>query len=194
MSTRLIVPPVGLAVSMEAARMSARADLREDGTSALDAEIEQAIRTYTTEAEGEMSRAVIQQVWRVTLDCFPAAPRGGPGAIPLSKSPLLQVEHVKFYDIEGVQRLLDPQDYEADGESEPGFIVPAPSRAWPATAHRINAVEAQYRCGYGADYTAVPDGIKGFILARVAEHFETGGRPTNEKVLRLLWPYKVYNL
>jgi hypothetical protein len=64
MSIRLIVPPAALAVSMEAARLAARVDIAEDGTSALDAEIEQAIRTYTTEAEGETGRALIEQTWR----------------------------------------------------------------------------------------------------------------------------------
>jgi hypothetical protein len=51
----------------------------------------------------------------------------------------------------------------------------------------------QYRAGYGPDHTAVPDGIKGFIRARVSEHFETGGKPTSEHVLRLLWGERVYS-
>ena len=185
MSTRLIVPPAALAVSMEAARLASRVDVGPDGTSALDSEIEDAIRTYTAEAETETNRAIMEQTWRVTLDRFD-------GAIKLANSPLLQVEHVKFYDVAGVQQLLDPQDYQVDGESEPGYIVPAPGRAWPATAQRINAVEVQYRAGYGPDDTAVPDGIKGFIIARLSEHFETGGQPKNEHVKRLLWKHVVY--
>ena len=185
MRSRLVVPPVGLAVSMAAAQIAARADVGQDGMSALDAEIEQAIRTYTTEAEGETNRVIIDQTWRVTLDRFD-------GAIKLVNPPLLEVKHVMFWGADGVQALIDPQDYEADSESEPGYIVPAPGRAWPATAQRINAVQAQFRCGYGPDHASVPDGIKGFILARVQEHFETNGAPTNEYVKRLLWPYKVY--
>jgi uncharacterized phiE125 gp8 family phage protein len=185
MRTRLIVPPVGLAVSMAAAQLAARADVDENGKSPLDAEIEQAIRTYTTEAEGETNRAIIDQTWRVTLDHFD-------GAIKLVNPPLLQVERVKFYGADGNQYLLAPQDYEVDAESEPGYIVPAPGLAWPATARRINAVQVEYRCGYGPDHTSVPDGIKGFILARVGEHFKTGGQPTNEYVKRLLWPCEVH--
>jgi len=49
-----------------------------------------------------------------------------------------------------------------------------------------------YRAGYGPDHASVPAGIKGFILARVAEHFETGGQPKNENVKRLLWSEVVY--
>jgi hypothetical protein len=91
-----------------------------------------------------------------------------------------------------VQQTLDPEDTQVDAESEPGYIVPAPGKAWPAAARRINVIEVQFRAGYGSDHTFVPDGIKGFILARVQEHFETNGQPKNEYVKRLLWPYKVY--
>lgn len=181
MSWKLITPPVGLAVSMVEARTSARVDVEQDGTSPLDGEIQRAIRTYTTEAEGETNRAVMEQVWRLTLDSFPAA-------IELRRPRLMQVEHVKFYDAAGVRQTLDPQDYQVDGESEPGYIVPAVGRGWPATARRINAVEVQIRCGYGPDHTSVPDAISGFILARLSEHFQNGGKATNEHVKRLLWP------
>lgn len=185
MSWKLITPPTGLAVSMTEARTAARVDVDEDGTSPLDGEIQRAIRTYTTEAEGETNRAIMEQTWRLTLDRFN-------GAIELRRPPLLQVAHVKFYDADGVQQTLDPQDYQVDGESEPGFIVPAPGKAWPATAARINAVEVQIRCGYGPDYTSVPDAISGFILARLSEHFQSGGAAKNEHVKRLLWPEVVY--
>lgn len=185
MSTRLIVPPAGLAVSMAAAQLAARVDVDEKGKSPLDAEIEQAIRTYTAEAETITKRAVIQQTWRTTLDRFGAS-------IMLSKSRVLKVDHVKFYDAAGVQRTLDPEDYEVDAESEPGYVVPAPTKAWPVTANRINAVEVQYMAGYGPDETAVPDGIKGFILARITEHFETGGLATSVAAKRLLSRFRMY--
>ncbi|MDY0961741.1 head-tail connector protein [Massilia sp. CFBP9026] len=185
MSWKLITPPTGLAVSMVEAQISARADADENGVSPLDGEIQRAIRTYTTEAEGETNRAIMEQTWRLTLDRFS-------GKIELRRPPLLQVVHVKFYDPENVQRTLDPQDYQIDGESEPGYIVPADGKAWPATASRINAVEVQIRCGYGPDHTSVPDSISGFILARLSEHFQSGGKAENKHVKRLLWPEVVW--
>ena len=185
MSWKLITPPTGLAVSMIEARTAARADVDETDTSPLDGEIQRAIRTYTTEAEGETNRAIMEQAWRLTMDRFS-------GAIELRRPPLLQVVHVKYYDTGNVQRTLDPQDYQIDGESEPGYIVPAPGKAWPATASRINAVEVRIRCGYGPDHTSVPDSISGFILARLSEHFQSGGKAENEHVKRLLWPEVVY--
>jgi len=185
MSWKLITPPTGLAVSMTEAQTAARADVDENGVSPLDGEIQRAIRTYTTEAEGETNRAIMEQTWRLTLDRFN-------GAIELRRPPLLQVVHVKYYNAENVQRTLDPQDYQVDGESEPGYIVPANGKAWPATASRINAVEVQIRCGYGPDHTSVPDSISGFILARLGEHFQSGGKAENKHVKRLLWPEVVW--
>lgn len=185
MSWKLITPPTALAVSMDEARLAARADVDENGMSPLDGEIRRAILTYTAEAEGETNRAIMQQTWRLTLDAFPAK-------FELRRPPLLQVDHIKFYDAAGERQTLAPQDYLVDGEREPGEVVLAPGRAWPATAARINAVEVQITCGYGDEASAVPAGITGFILGRVSEHFLSADKPKSEHLKRLLWPEVAY--
>lgn len=159
MSERLITPPAALAVSIEAARRSARTS-----GAALDAELDQKVREFAEQAEHLTGRALIEQTWAVTLDRFD-------GAIRLPHPPLASVMHVKYYDVDGMLRTLDPQDYQVDTASEPGFVLPAPGRAWPATAARINAVEVQYVCGYGPDETSVPAAIQGFILGMVENDY-----------------------
>lgn len=159
MTPKVITPPAQLAVSLDSAITAARAN-----GAGLDAEVEQAVKTATAEAESETHRAFIEQTLRLTLDRFD-------GPIKLPRPRLISVVHVKFIDQAGQQQTLDPQDYQVDAESEPGYIVPAPGKAWPATALRINAVEVQYVAGYGPDHTSVPDSVKGFILRRVAEQF-----------------------
>lgn len=185
MSWKLITPPTGLAISLADAQLAARVDLDEEGTSALDTEIRAAIETYTTEAETETKRAVMEQTWRLTLDSFPEA-------IRLHMPPLLQVDHIKFYDTAGILRTLGPQDYQVDGESEPGYIVPAEGCTWPETRQRINAVQVQIRCGYGVDHTAVPAAIRNFIRARIAEQYQTGKHAVSEHVKGLLAREVVY--
>jgi len=180
MSLRLITPPVALAVSLEAARLSARLDGPE-----ADVELRQVIGQHTRDAEHETGRALVQQTFRLTLDKFPPAFR-------LEHPPILAVEHIKFYDTNGVRQILHPDDYLVDNESEPGEIVPAPGRAWPATQGRINAVEVQYSCGYGVDDSTVPDEIKGYILGKVAEHFAPAGTPKSEFLGGLLDRARVY--
>lgn len=186
MSWKLVAPPTGLAISLADGQAAARADVDENGVSPLDAEIEAAIRTYTAEAEGITNRAIMEQTLRLKLDEFPPM-------IELSRPPLLQVDYIRFFDVNGVQKTLELQDYEVDGEKEPGCIVPAEGRAWPATKRKINAVEVQIRCGYGADHTSIPDSIKGFVRARLAEQFSTNKHADNPNVTRLLWPEVVYS-
>lgn len=185
MRTRLVAAPVELAVSMDAARRSARSS----GTS-LDDEVVGKVRGFTEDAEHETGRAFITQTWETVLDAFPVAPRGGPGAIQLSKAPVASVVHVKFYDVDGALRILDPQDYLVDDKSEPGFVVPAPGKAWPATAARINAVEVQYIAGYGPTEADVPAAIKQYILGKVEnDYYPSSGA---QYLCRLLDRYRIY--
>lgn len=185
MSSRLIVPPVELAVSMEAARRQARAN----GTS-LDDEIKEKVQGFTEEAEHETARAFISQTWAETLDRFPAGQRGGAGAIQLNRSPVASVLSVTFYDAAGVQQALHPEDFMVDDKSEPGYIVPAPGKSWPATADRINAVEVQYVAGYGPNADSVPAAIKQYILGKLEDAYYPN--PNSQYLCRLLDRHRVY--
>ncbi|HBI69605.1 MAG TPA: hypothetical protein DDZ22_11470 [Massilia sp.] len=180
MKPRVITPPAELPVTLAAAIGAARAD-----GAGLDAEVEQAVRTYTEEAEFETQRAIIEQTLQVTM------PRFVP-VIELPRPRLLSVVHVKFINPAGEQHTLDPQDYTVDTEREPGRLLPAPGKAWPATAARINAVEVQYVAGYGPDHTSVPDCVKGFILRRVAEQYELLSASMVAGTPRLLDAERIY--
>jgi len=161
MTKRLIIPPAALAVSIDAARRAARAS----GTS-LDAELEDKIHGLVEEVEHKTGRALIHQTWELTLDAFPVS-----GAIKLPPARLASVDHVKFLDVDGVLRILHPEDYLVDTKSEPGWILPAPGRAWPATATRIGAVEVQYVCGYGPTDADVPAAIKSYIVGMIENDY-----------------------
>lgn len=185
MSTRLIVPPAELAVSMDAARRQARAS----GT-ALDDEIKGKVEGFTEDAEHETNRVFIHQTWEESLDAFPVGRSGGVGAIQLTKSPVISVLHVKFYDTAGELQVLDPRDYLVDDKSEPGYIVPAPGKSWPATVARINAVEVQYVAGYGPDEASVPAAIKQYILGKLECAYYPNS--SEQYLCRLLDRYRVY--
>jgi uncharacterized phiE125 gp8 family phage protein len=185
MSTRLIVPPAELAVSMEAARRQARAN----GTT-LDDEIQGKVQGFTEDAEHETNRAFVHQTWEESLDAFPVGPRGGPGAIQLTKSPIASVLSVKFYDAAGVLKVLAEEDYLVDDKSEPGYVVPAPGKTWPATAVRINAVEVQYVAGYGPDEASVPAAVKQYILGKLENDYVPN--PNSQYLCRSLDRYRVY--
>lgn len=185
MSERLIEPPAALAVSMDAARRAARVDVGPDGTSPLDDDIARAVKAYTRDAEHATGRAFIYQTWRVTLDAFP-------DAFKSPKGPLDSVKRIGFCGVDGSPATLDPKDYLVDVESTPGYVVPAPGCAWPATAGRIGAVEADVVCGYGPDDTFVPDEAKEYILARVQMKFSPVGTVTDADFDGLLDGLRIY--
>lgn len=160
MNKQLVTPPVALAVSIDAARRAARTS-----GAALDAELQAKVRGITEEVEHKTGRALIEQTWSVTMDAFPI------GAIRLPMARLASVDYVQFYDVAGALQTLDPQDYLVDTKSEPGFIVPAPGRAWPATALRINAVEVQYVSGYGVTDASVPAALKDYIIGMLENQY-----------------------
>lgn len=179
MNKTLVTPPAALAVSIAAARRAARTS----GT-ALDAELQGKVQGITEEVEHKIGRALIHQTWSVTADAFPA------GAIRLPMARLVSIDHVNFYDGTGTLRTLDPQDYQADTKSEPGFVLPVFGRTWPATAPIVNAVEVQYRCGYGPDDASVPAAIKDYILGMLENHYYPNDNV--QYLARRLDRFKVY--
>lgn len=173
MTARLIVPPAALAVDLGLARDC----LRVDGTDQ-DAQIISLIKGITIDAEHLTGRAFIYQDWRVTLDAFPIDFR-------LPRAPLAEVLSLKYYDTNNVLQTLHPADYDADTVTEPGYVVPADGKAWPATRNRINAVMVDYRAGYGADHTSVPENIKAYILGVLAVRFDPPATGAEDQIKNL---------
>lgn len=164
MTTRLITPPAGLALSLEDGRLAAR---RTD--TALDGEIEMTIKALTRYVEQVTGRSIIHRTLQQVLDAFPSA-------IRLDYSPISEVLFVRYFDESGVEQTLDPQDYYLDAVNS--YLVPAPDAAWPATqSGRINAVTVEYVAGYGADHTSTPDEFKLYLKAKLAEQY-CGDKPS----------------
>lgn len=160
MATVQIAPPAALAVSLALAKQTLRIT-----HSALDESITLWIESITEEAEHAVGRSFINQRWRLTLDEFG-------DAIRLSGPPLVSVESIRYFDEDNVQRTLDPLDYFVDKDQLPGFIVPAPDRAWPATCDKPNALVVEYTCGYGPTFASVPKCAQQYILYRLAEQMD----------------------
>lgn len=186
MSTRLVAPPAALAVTLADAKDTLR--IEQDDT-AFDAQLAIWIAGITAEAEHATGRAFVNRPMRVTLDCFP-------DAIRLS-APTYSVESIRFVDVDGTQKTLALADYYPDKVTEPGYIVPAAGRAWPATAARVNVVDVDYTAGYGPDSTTTPPAARLYILARLAEQWDPVTKEFKETVRsnfigRLLDTLRIY--
>jgi uncharacterized phiE125 gp8 family phage protein len=128
----------------------------------------------TEQAEHILQRSLMLQQWQVTLDAFPA------GAIKLQKLPVVQIDSIKYNDVNGTEQTLSASAYALDklGDLE-HWAVPAYSADWPSTRDQINAVRVLYTAGYaaaGATITqqqqAVPAPIKAWICLKAAELYE----------------------
>jgi uncharacterized phiE125 gp8 family phage protein len=175
-----------MAVTLADAKDTLRID--QDDTS-LDSQIAIWVAGITAEAEHLTRRAFVNRPMRVTLDAFP-------DAIRLS-APTYSVESVQFVDLNGQEQTLNPDDYYADLVTEPGYVVPASGKAWPATSARINTVTVDYTAGYGPDATTVPPSARLYILARLAEQWDPLVKEFKDSVKsnfvgRLLDDLKVY--
>lgn len=181
MSARLILEPAGLPVPLAAAISKAKAD-----GAGMEADIDLEVRGIAGQVEHELGRALIEQTWAVTLTAFPVK-------IKLPRAaPLIAIEYIRYYDAAGELQTLAPQDYMVPKASEPALVMPAPGRRWPDTAMRADAVEVQYRCGYGADHTAVPAAIQSYILGRIEAIYAPGESRSAKFLDGLLDPHRVY--
>lgn len=161
MTTRQLSPPAVMAVTLADAKAQLRIDADD---TAFDGQLAIWIAGITAEAEHATGRVFVNRPMRVTLDDFP-------DAIRLS-APTGSVENVQFVDVNGQEQILDPADYYADTVTEPGYVVPASGKTWPATASRVNVVTVDYTAGYGPDATTVPPDVQLYILARLTEQWD----------------------
>jgi uncharacterized phiE125 gp8 family phage protein len=187
MGLRLTQAPAVEPVTLAEAKLHLRVD---DSTE--DTLITMLISASRAHAENVCRRAFVTQKWLLALDAFPFYTYYGviPGYVPVDQLPaawmtmrnysvrfrgskidlpfpaLQSVDSVKYIDAAGALQTLDPTQYVVDNMSDPGVLTPAPGTYWPDTQNTTNAVQISYTVGYG-DATAVPAGIKSWILLRV---------------------------
>ena len=187
MPYKIITAPSEEPVSLADAQHHCRVDGSDDDTL-----LNMLIAAAREQAEHETGRALCTQTRELVLDGFPEA-------FVLRGSPIMSLVHLKFIDEAGVEQTLDPQDMQLDNDSEPGYLVPAYGKAWPACRAIPNSVRVRYTCGYGAA-SAVPKSIKHWILLAVGawyaqrETFIAGqvSELPDRFWHRLLDPYRLY--
>lgn len=187
MTIKIIVPPSVEPVSLAEAKHHCRTD-----DSADDAFITALIVAAREQAEHETGRALCTQTRELVLDAFPED-------FVLRGAPIISLVSLKFIDEAGVEQTLDPQDTQLDKDSEPGYLIPAYGKAWPASRAEPNAVRVRYTCGYGAA-AAVPQGIKHWILLAVGTMYAQRETIASGQIValpdrfwhRLLDPYRLY--
>lgn len=149
------------APSIEPVTLSeAKAHLRVDSDiTAEDTLITALIKAARETAEGRTWRAFLEQTLLLTLDDWPEG-----DVIELPRPPLIEVDSVQYYDVDGVLQTMAEADYQVDATSEPGRVMPAYDGSWPSLREVPNAVQIQYTAGYGDEAGDVPQKLKQAIL------------------------------
>lgn len=158
MGLTLITAPTEEPVTLAEAKAQCRVDA---DITADDALITALIVAAREQAERATGRAFVTQIWRQTLDAFPA------WKLELQRPPLLSVSSIEYIDADGATQTLAPSEYRVITDRLIGFAAPVHGGEWPAARATENAVTATFVAGYGTR-EAVPQAIKQWIMLAVA--------------------------
>ena len=120
-----------------------------------DPELVAMITSARERCELATQRALLSQVWTLTLDRFPDTT-----FIELPKAPLIEVVHVKYLDTQGVQQTWASTNYTVEAPAGPrcrrGRLSLKFSGVWPIVLDQAGAIEIRFECGYGESRSNVP--------------------------------------
>ena len=204
MSLTQLVPPAIEPITLAEAKLHARIiDSSEDSLVTL---MISSARRY---AEAYCGRSFITQQWRLTLDSFPG-PLGWVArnpktfslpshAIQLERAPVQSVQAVSYRDMGGQWQTMPEANYVLDLTGPLARIVPTFGQIWPITQPQIASVRVDFTAGYGNMATEVPEGIRQWLLIRVASLYENREEVSAQRftveplafIDRLLDPYIV---
>jgi uncharacterized phiE125 gp8 family phage protein len=141
----------------------AKAFLRLSGT-AEDELLAGLIKAAREDVERATGLALIEQDWRLALDCLPAN-----DVVLLLRHPVREVISVTAYDGEGEVSPVNPGDYQADLVSRPARLL---FLNRPPAMRAMNGLEVDFRAGFGESGIDVPDLLRRAILVLVAHWHE----------------------
>lgn len=137
---RLITAPASEPVTV--AELKAHLRVTSSADDAYLGAIISAAREYVEQQTG---RALGAQTRETSADYFPCR-----GVLPLGYSPAVSITSVKYLDVAGAEQTLASTEYTIDTRREPGAMLLAVGKSWPATAELPSAVRVQYVCGVAA--------------------------------------------
>lgn len=112
-------------------------------------------------------RGLVEQTWELVQEQFPCD-----DFITLPKGNLLSLVSAQYLDVDGNLQTLSSSVYELDTKSVPGKMRLKYQQAWPLIRERWNAVQLQYKVGFGTDGDAVPAPVKQAMLLLISQMYE----------------------
>ncbi len=134
-------------------------------------------------AESYCGRSFITQQWKLVLDSFPGLQMSGfvnygspyslpPNGIQLDRGTVQSIESITYTAMDGTTQTMPTSEFAAELSGCPGRITPAFGKVWPIALPQIGAVRIAYTAGYGPLAADVPEGIRHWMLMRIATMYE----------------------
>ena len=163
-------------VSTEDAKLFLRVDADTE-----DDLIDEFVSAATKQIQTALGQQLVTATYDGYLNAFPAE-----SYIEIPRSPLTEVESVKYYDAAGDLQTWSSDNYSVDTTRRPGRINLGYGVSWPTTYAIPNAVVVSFSCGYG-EASDVPENIVLAMKRLIHEYYQNRG-PTGEM------PSQVYRL
>ena len=162
MALVLTSPPALEPVSVGEAKDHLRIDHSDE-----DALISSLILTSRLHIEAALSIALVNQTWTWKFDAWPNS--GATVALPLR--PVSAINSITVLDQDGAPTILDPGDYELDGNEVPPRLIRLTTQ-WLKPGKSHAGIEISLTAGFGATAGDVPQPVRHALLLLVAHWYE----------------------
>lgn len=141
--------------------------------------------------ENYLNLSVTRKSLTLYLDSFPSKK-----SIALPYSNLVEIEEVRYRDLNGEWQVWASENYDVDDASIPGRLILGYGLSWPETLLQPQSVQIDYSVGYQGSPYEIPKAIVSGMLLVIGDLYErreavTDMRTyTNPTAERLLYPYR----
>ncbi len=157
-------PATKWAVTLDEAKQHCRVD--SDDTED-DAVLTRLIKAATDMVEQQAGKALLEQTWNLLI----AAPDGA-GHLHLPLTPVISVDDISYFDRDNVSQSATVGDFQLYKDEDHAWLEPKQGNVWPATYARHDAITVQFKAGFGANETDVPENLRQAVLLTVGHWFE----------------------
>ncbi|MCV6576272.1 MAG: head-tail connector protein [Cohaesibacter sp.] len=153
--------PSVLPLSMDEAKAQCRID-GDDFDQEITALIEAAV-SYLDGYSGVLGKCLMPQTWAQEFDCWQD--------FPLILGPVLSVDSVKYFDLDGVLQSVSASVYRVERRMIGACLVRKSSALWPLADLAEGPITVAWQAGYGSA-DMVPASIKQAMKLLIGHWFE----------------------
>jgi uncharacterized phiE125 gp8 family phage protein len=113
------------------------------------------------ELEDHLGRCFVESEWQLTLDADDLTDLR---EIRLPRPPLISIDSVTFYDIDGTSTTIDSSTYYWTQTGEIGRLRLKHDEDWPSNPREVSALVIAFTSGYGDTASDIPGAIKTGVL------------------------------